>query len=54
VCAGARREGEELKPMMHGREKSDPAVLAGKPLNKAEHAAEPVERRAGAEIHRLN
>ena len=44
--------------MMHGAEKSDPAILAMKPANKAEgptaarpaeekHAAEPVERRAG-------
>ena len=46
--------------MMHGHEKSDPAVVAMKPANKAEGAsaalaaeeitaAEPVERRAGAE-----
>ena len=35
--------------MMHGREKSDPAIVAGKPTNKAERsAAEPVERRVGA------
>jgi hypothetical protein len=35
--------------MMHGREKSDSAILAGKPTNKAVlTAAEPVERRAGA------
>jgi hypothetical protein len=45
-------------PMMHGREKSDLAILAGKPANKVEQpapersaaklkAAEPVERRAG-------
>src|SRR3981081_2150324 len=44
--------------MMHGPEKSDPAIVAGKPANKAEQpgaeqsaaepeAAEPVERRAG-------
>ena len=34
--------------MMHGREKSDPAVVASKPTNKAGRpAAEPVERRAG-------
>src|SRR4030081_1569733 len=44
--------------MMHGPEKSDPAIVAGKPTNKAEQpraersaaepeAAEPVERRAG-------
>src|SRR5246127_4145100 len=46
--------------MMKGNEKSDPAIVATKPANKAEgppvarpagekHAAEPVERRAGAE-----
>src|SRR4051794_30624872 len=45
-------------PMMHGQEKSDPAIVARKPANKAEQlsaeqsaaqptAAEPVERRAG-------
>src|SRR6476646_2560667 len=35
--------------MMHGREKSDPAIVAGKPTNKAERsAAEPVEPRAEA------
>ena len=35
--------------MMHGREKSDPAIVARKPANKAgQPAAEPVERRAGA------
>src|ERR1700758_3226697 len=45
--------------MMHGHEKSDPAIVARKPANKAEdsvaersvaepNAAEPVERRAGA------
>jgi len=44
--------------MMHGPEKSDPVIVAGKPANKAEQpaaersaaepeAAEPVERRAG-------
>ena len=44
--------------MMHGHEKSDPAIVAAKLANKAEgpsaarpagepHAAEPVERRAG-------
>jgi transposase InsO family protein len=36
--------------VMHGREKSDPAIVARKPANKAGRpAAEPVERRAGAE-----
>jgi RNA-directed DNA polymerase len=35
---------------MHGCEKSDPAIVARKPTNKAGRpAAEPVERRAGAE-----
>src|SRR5213076_3436509 len=43
--------------MMHGHEKSDPAIVAKKPANKAKKstaeasagvvAAEPVERRAG-------
>ena len=36
--------------MMNGGEKSRPAIVAGKPTNKAERsAAEPVEPRAGAE-----
>ena len=36
--------------MMHGRGKSDSAIVVVKPTNKAEQsAAEPVERRAGAE-----
>ena len=36
--------------MMHEREKSDPAIVAVKPTNKAEQsAAEPVEPRAEAE-----
>src|ERR1700759_3231030 len=36
--------------MMHGHEKSDPAIVATKPTKKAGRpAAEPVERRAGAE-----
>jgi RNA-directed DNA polymerase len=35
--------------MMHGREKSDPAIVAVKPTNASERsAAEPVEPRAGA------
>jgi RNA-directed DNA polymerase len=34
--------------MMHGPEKSDPAIVAMKPTNDAERSAEePVERRAG-------
>ena len=45
---GPHREGEEPKPMMHGHEKSDLAIVAVKPANKAERsAAELVERRAG-------
>jgi RNA-directed DNA polymerase len=36
--------------MMHGRAKSDSAIVAGKPTNKAgQPAAEPVEQRAGAQ-----
>src|SRR6201985_1994666 len=36
--------------MPHEHEKPDPAIVATKPTNKAEQpAAEPVERRAGAE-----
>jgi hypothetical protein len=36
--------------MMYGHEKSDRAIVAGKPTNKAERsAAELVERRAGTE-----
>src|SRR5262249_18457867 len=44
--AGPHREGEEPKPMMHGHEKSDSAIVA---MNKAGRpAAEAVERRAEA------
>src|SRR6266705_2739814 len=47
---GPHREGDEPKPMMHEGEKSDSAIVAKKLANKAEQsAAEPVERRAGAE-----
>ena len=36
--------------MMHGPEKSDPAIVAAKPANNAGRpATEPGERRAGAE-----
>src|SRR5262245_49310267 len=35
---GPRREGEEPKPMMHGREKSDLVIVAMEPANKAEKA----------------
>src|SRR5262249_22402290 len=45
---GPHREGEEPEPMMHGRGKSDSAIVAVKPANKVERsAAEPVEPRAG-------
>jgi hypothetical protein len=48
--SGPHREGEEPKPMMHEHGKSDPAIVATKPTNKAGRpAAEPVERRAGTE-----
>ena len=41
--------------MMHGREKSDPAIVAWKPTNKAERsAAEPAEPRAGTERNAAN
>jgi hypothetical protein len=41
--------------MMHGPEKSDLAIVAGKPTNKAERsAAELVERRAGTKGNRAN
>src|SRR6266516_1166246 len=54
---GPHREGEEPYPMTHGHEKSDFAIVAMKPANKAEQpaaeqsaaeptATEPVERRA--------
>ena len=46
---GPHREGEKPKPMMHGHEKSDSAIVAMKPPNKAGRpAAEAVERRAEA------
>jgi hypothetical protein len=48
--AGPHREDEESKPMMHEPEKSDSAIVATKPANKAgQLVAEPVERRAGTE-----
>jgi hypothetical protein len=37
--AGPHREGEEPKPMMNGTEKSDSAIVAVKPANKAAWAA---------------
>jgi hypothetical protein len=49
-AAGPHREGEEPEPMMHEGEKSDSAIVAVKPTNKAARsAAEPVEPRAGTE-----
>jgi hypothetical protein len=36
AVAGPHREGEEPSPMMHGPEKSDSVIVAGKPMNKAE------------------
>src|SRR5262249_17763385 len=49
TAAGPHREGEEPEPMMHDTEKSDSAIVAEKPTNKAvPTAAEPVEPRAGA------
>jgi hypothetical protein len=46
---GPHREGEEPKPMMHGRGKSDEAVVAVKPANwTAQAGRESVERRAEA------
>jgi hypothetical protein len=48
INVGPHREDEESKPMMHEPEKSDSAVVATKPANKAgQPVAEPVERRAG-------
>ena len=46
-AGGPHREGEEPKPMMYGRGKSDFAIVAVKLANKAAQAvAELVERRA--------
>lgn len=46
---GPHREGDEPKPVMHEREKSDPAIVAAMPANKpASAGAESAERRAGA------
>ena len=48
--AGPHREDEESKPMMHEPEKSDSAIVATKPANKAGRpGAEQVERRVGTE-----
>jgi hypothetical protein len=41
--------------MMHGRQKSDPAIVAGKPANKAEQSvAELAEPRAGTKGNAAN
>ena len=46
-CSDPHREGEEPKPMMHDRGKSDSAIVAVKPtFNAGRPAAEPVKRRA--------
>src|SRR6478672_11261941 len=46
---GPCREGEEPKPTMNGRGKSDPAIVAVKLANNAgKPVAEPMEPRAGA------
>ena len=49
---GPHREEEESKPMTHEREKSDPAIVAGKPANNASvcktDVAERVERHGEA------
>ena len=48
--SGPHREGDEPKPVMHDAEKSDPAIVAVKPVNKAERSvAESAEPRVGAE-----
>ena len=47
---GPHREGDEPKPVMHGDEKSDPFIVAGKPANgDGRPEPERVERRGGAE-----
>jgi hypothetical protein len=47
--SGPHPEDEESKPMMHGREKSDPSIVAVKLANKTgQPEAESVERREGA------
>jgi RNA-directed DNA polymerase len=48
-CQGPCREGEEPKPTMNGRGKSDPAIVAVKLANNAgKPVAEPMEPRVGA------
>src|SRR6516165_3039134 len=46
---GPHREGDEPKPVMHGDEKSDPSIVAGKPANGlGRPGPELVEQREGA------
>ena len=48
--SGPHREGDEPKPVKHEREKSDSAIVAGKPANGGgQPPPESVERRAEAE-----
>lgn len=48
--SGPHREGDEPKPMMHDVEKSDPPIVAMKPVNNVEPStAESVEPRGGTE-----
>jgi hypothetical protein len=50
--SGPHREGEEPKPMMHGRGKSDSAIVAKKPANKAGRPAQNFRNRdTGAGAH---
>ncbi len=47
--SGPHREGDEPKPMMHGDEELDSAIVAVKRTNETgQPAEEPVEPRAGA------
>ena len=49
-AGGPHREGDEPKPMMHGREKLDSPIVATKPTNgSGRPRSEPVERRGEAE-----
>jgi hypothetical protein len=49
--SGPRREGDEPKPAMHEREKSDPAIPATKPANAPARAeAELAEQGRGVTV----
>ena len=51
--SGPRREGDEPKPAMHEREKSDPAIVATKPANAPARAeAERVGAKGGGQGER--